>query len=78
MHHERRFKTELYEDLLAIWDDDGHGADVFFDPDTGAIGEIVDWDDGQGLLANGVQMEDVIAGAKVAIRETLKGSLPCC
>ncbi len=40
MYHERRFKTEIHEDLLANWDDNGHGADVIFDPRRDQSGRL--------------------------------------
>jgi hypothetical protein len=65
------FATGAHQDVLAIWDDNGHGADVWYDADTGTIGNIIDWADNQGLLANGAEMAQVIAEAKKAIEKCL-------
>jgi hypothetical protein len=75
--HERdepRYMTGFFDagtkqDVLAIWDDDGHGVDVWYDPDTGDIGQITDWAKGQGLLSHGAELAEVTAAAKKAIEK---------
>lgn len=78
MDQDDRLKTEIHQDLLTIWDENGHGADVRFNLDTGTIEEILGWDDGNGLLENGAEMTEVIECAKRAIAKVVRRPLPSC
>ena len=57
--------------FVAVIDAKNHGCDVYFDDATRQITEIIDWEDGNGLLAHGCSEHAVRERAKLAIMEAV-------